>query len=186
MWGTLLNIRYRKLAFYTSLLLVAITLSACSKAPVPESIKPKASSSISQGSKAQSAELFKVYKTPTCGCCGIWVDHLNENGILTTVENMDSLDDVKKQFKLGAELQSCHTGVSSEGYFFEGHIPAKFIAQFLENPPEGAAGLTVPGMPIGSPGMEVGDRFSPYEILLVTNNGATKVYASISSAEEQF
>ena len=75
-------------------------------------------------------------------------------------------------------MQSCHTGVSADGYFFEGHIPAKFVTAFLANPPENAAGLAVPGMPAGSPGMEMGDRFNPYSVILVKKDGTTEVYAT--------
>jgi len=69
---------------------------------------------------------------------------------------------------------------------FEGHIPAKFVKQFLDNVPEGAAGLAVPGMPLGSPGMEVDDRFMAYDILLLKDDGTSEVYVSVASAEQQF
>ncbi len=171
-------------SFY--LFLVVLSLVSCSKSTAPESLTSVPSLENAIASKETVNAAITVFKSPSCGCCGIWVDHLQEEGIDTIVQDMDSLDDIKQQFKLGPELQSCHTGVSSDGYFFEGHIPAKFIRQFLQNPPEGAAGLTVPGMPIGSPGMEVGDRFNPYDVFLVKNDGTTKVFASISSAQEQF
>lgn len=129
---------------------------------------------------------LKVYKTPTCGCCGSWVTHIEKEGFKTEVFDQSSLQSLKKELGIPLQLQSCHTGVSEDGYFFEGHIPAKYIERFLQKPPEGALGLTVPGMPIGSPGMEVEDRFSPYDILLVKNDGSTQVFASIGSYEQQF
>ncbi|WP_369802079.1 DUF411 domain-containing protein [Microbulbifer sp. Q7] len=82
-------------------------------------------------------------------------------------------------------MQSCHTSVSADGYVFEGHIPAKLIRQFLRNPPAGARGLAVPAMPLGSPGMEVGDRFTPYKVLQLNRDGSTSVYANIDHFEQQ-
>lgn len=128
---------------------------------------------------------LEVYKSPTCGCCGKWVDHLEGEGFNPVIRNKNSLDSIKKKFKIPSELQSCHTGVSAEGYVFEGHIPAKFIQAFLSSPPDGAIGLAVPGMPLGSPGMEVGDRFSPYSIILIKSDGSQEVFTEVSSAEEQ-
>lgn len=132
------------------------------------------------------AIVLDVYKSPTCGCCGKWVSHIEEKGFEVEVHNHNSLDPVKKKLGIPSHLQSCHTGVSESGYFFEGHIPAKYITQFLSKPTEGAVGLAVPGMPAGSPGMEMGDQFSPYEILLVKSDGSTEVFARVSRYEEQF
>jgi hypothetical protein len=75
--------------------------------------------------------------------------------------------------------------VSSQGYAFEGHIPARYIHQFLANPPADGIGLTVPAMPVGSPGMEVGDKFMPYRVLLMKKDGSTEVFASVESAAQQ-
>ena len=129
---------------------------------------------------------IEVFKSPTCGCCDKWVSHIEGNGFAPTIRNRNSFDDIKKQFNIPANLQSCHTGVTSDGYFFEGHIPAKYIVAFIANPPEGAIGLAVPGMPAGSPGMEMGDRFPPYEVLLVKADGSTEPFATVSSLEEQY
>ena len=82
-------------------------------------------------------------------------------------------------------LRSCHTAVSSQGYAFEGHIPARDSHQFLANPPADGIGLTVPAMPVGSPGMEVGDKFMPYRVLLMKKDGSTEVFASVESAAQQ-
>jgi len=130
--------------------------------------------------------ILDVYKTPTCGCCNFWVSHLEKSEIKTRTHDYDSLHEVKERFGIGEDLVSCHTGVSKSGYFFEGHIPAKFIQEFLMNPPAGAKGLAVPGMPMGSPGMEMGDRFTPYSIFLVKNDGSVEVYAEIKSKEDQY
>ncbi|MGB2130858.1 MAG: DUF411 domain-containing protein, partial [Marinobacterium sp.] len=83
-------------------------------------------------------------------------------------------------------FQSCHTAVSESGYVFEGHVPARLVKQFLANPPEGALGLTAPGMPMGSPGMEMGSRFDPYQVLLMKQDGGYEVYANIERQSEQY
>jgi len=131
-------------------------------------------------------ELLRVYKSETCGCCGKWVEHMEANGFPSAIHHPEDLNAVKDEFGIAPALQSCHTAVSEEGYVFEGHIPAKFVKQFLDNVPEGAAGLAVPGMPLGSPGMEVDDRFMAYDILLLKDDGTSEVYVSVASAEQQF
>ena len=127
-----------------------------------------------------------VYKTPTCGCCKHWVTHLEENGFSVDTVDRPSLDDVKRQHGVTPRLSSCHTGVAGEGrYAFEGHVPAYLVARFLDDPPEGARGLTVPGMPVGSPGMEMGDRFRAYDVLLMKSDGSVEVYEAISEIGQQ-
>lgn len=167
-----------KTRYFSVIILAVFTLASCSKSAPPDSSSklPKEAQSI----------VFEVHKTPTCGCCSDWVKHLEENGFDTKVSDHRSLNAIKNKLNIHPDLQSCHTGVSPEGFFFEGHIPSKYIAQFLANPPEDTAGLSVPGMPVGSPGMEMGDRFSPYEILLVKQDGSTEVFAKIGTYEEQF
>ena len=90
------------------------------------------------------------------------------------------------QFRVFIYYQSCHTAVSQSGYVFEGHVPAKFIQQFLQNPPKNALGLAVPAMPLGAPGMEMGDRFLPYRIMLLNQNGSATLYATVNNAKEQY
>ena len=128
-----------------------------------------------------------VYMTRTCGCCGLWVDHAEENGFHTVITYMDQDELTMEKMDRGVSLrlQSCHTAVSSDGYVFEGHIPARVIHAFLDDVPEGAFGLAVPGMPIGSPGMEMGDRFEPYDVLLLQEDGSTGVYTHIAALSEQ-
>ena len=120
-----------------------------------------------------------VHKTPTCGCCKMWVKHMENNGFNMNTQDHQSLMTIKDKLKIEPQFRSCHTAVSSDGYFFEGHIPSKYVSQFLsENNPD-AIGLSVPGMPLGSPGMEVEDRFMPYDVLIHFKNGKTKVYAEV-------
>ena len=120
-----------------------------------------------------------VHKTPTCGCCKKWVDHMEENGFSITTEDHQSLTMIKDDLQIQPKFRSCHTGVSQEGYFFEGHVPSKYVVQFLSESTPGAIGLSVPGMPLGSPGMEVDNRFTPYDVLIHFQDGTSKVYAEI-------
>ena len=120
-----------------------------------------------------------VHKTPTCGCCKMWVNHMENNGFAINTQDHQSLLKIKDNLKIKPQFRSCHTAVSSEGYFFEGHIPGKYVSKFLkENNPK-AIGLSVPGMPLGSPGMEVEGRFTPYDVLIHFRDGTTKVYAEV-------
>ena len=120
-----------------------------------------------------------VHKTPTCGCCKMWVNHMENNGFAINTQDHQSLLKIKDNLKIEPQFRSCHTAVSSEGYFFEGHIPGKYVNKFLkENNPK-AIGLSVPGMPLGSPGMEVEGRFTPYDVLIHFRDGTTKVYAEV-------
>lgn len=128
---------------------------------------------------------LNVYKEPTCGCCVGWIEHMDERGYSSNIHHPRDIGKVKAGLGLKPEWTSCHTAVTQEGFVFEGHIPEKFIAQFLAAPPEGAMGLAVPGMPIGGPGMEMGNRFTPYDILLINKDGSHSVFASIKSAAEQ-
>lgn len=132
------------------------------------------------------AEMLTVYKSPSCGCCNKWVEHLETEGFKTAAEHAADLDALKDGYGISTNLRSCHTAVSSQGYVFEGHIPARYIRQFLTSPPADAIGLSVPGMPLGSPGMEVDDKFMPYQVLLIKNDGSTEVFASVERAVQQY
>jgi len=120
-----------------------------------------------------------IHKTPTCGCCKKWVKHLEANSFATMIKDHQNLQKVKEQHSIKPKYQSCHTAISQDGYVFEGHIPSKFIKQFLANPEADAIGLAVPGMPLGSPGMEVEGRFMPYDVLVLYKDGSSKVYAEV-------
>jgi hypothetical protein len=128
-----------------------------------------------ESASAQSLDdiTLNVYKEETCGCCVGWF-------------HPKDLYAVKDELGVLPKWQSCHTAISKEGYLFEGHIPAKFISQFLASPPENALGLAVPGMPMGSPGMEIGDRFNSYDVILMKKDGTSEVYATIKTQAEQY
>lgn len=114
-----------------------------------------------------------VYKSPTCGCCGNWVDHLEANGYEVTTVETEDLSPVKAEHGVRPEYASCHTALV-EGYVIEGHVPADVIDRLLRERPD-VAGLTVPGMPMGSPGME-GPRRDPYNVLTFDAAGNTTIY----------
>ena len=118
-----------------------------------------------------------VYKSPTCGCCRLWVDHARPilSGYDLRTVDMDDLSEIKSQAGVPSRLQSCHTVITGP-YVFEGHVPADLIKKFLVEKPK-ALGLAVPGMPMGSPGMDMGSAKQPYEVLLFDKAGATRVYA---------
>lgn len=108
------------------------------------------------------AESMTVYKSETCGCCQDWIDHVRAGGIEVQVVDVVQLNDKKRELGVPAQLASCHTGVVG-GYLIEGHVPVSDIQRLLRERPA-VTGLSVPGMPQGSPGMETG-RFDPYQVL---------------------
>lgn len=124
---------------------------------------------------AADLPVVDVYKSPSCGCCNEWIKHLEKNGFKVRAHNTDAV--VSHKYRLGVPpgYGSCHTAEVA-GYLVEGHVPAREIRRLLREKPR-ARGLTVPGMPIGSPGMEQGARRDPYEVLLVMPDGDTRVYA---------
>lgn len=132
-----------------------------------------------------SAINMTVYKDPNCGCCGKWIKHAEKNGFKASVEYPEDFNAVKNKHQVPPDMRSCHTTVIDD-YVFEGHIPSKYIQQFLANPPKGAVGLTVPGMPVGSPGMEYQNKFLPYKVFQINEDGITTVYADVTGKKEQF
>jgi len=120
---------------------------------------------------------IQVFKTPTCGCCGNWVKHLRTNGFEVAVKDVPDTGEYRLKYGVPEKLLSCHTGVV-EGYALEGHVPAAEIHRLLDERPR-AKGLAVPGMPMGSPGME-GSMSQAYSVVLFDSEGRTSVYKSYS------
>lgn len=123
---------------------------------------------------AATSTAVKVYKSPTCGCCTGWVDHMRAAGFAVTIEDTGNVA-ARSLLGIPARLGSCHTAEVG-GYAIEGHVPAADVKRLLAERPK-AAGLAVPGMPIGSPGMEMDGRRDRYEVLLVRRDGTTAVFA---------
>ena len=128
---------------------------------------------------ALSADPFVVHvtKTATCGCCAAWVEHIEEAGFDVVVRDVsnEALDAFKRGVGIAAHHRSCHTA-RVEDYVIEGHVGAREIARLLDERPD-ALGLAVPGMPLGSPGMDFGTRRQRYATLLLTRDGKERIFA---------
>lgn len=125
---------------------------------------------------ATSLPQVEVYKNPDCGCCGAWVDHLKAAGFQVKVHETPDTSAIRKRHGIPDEFGSCHTGVVA-GYALEGHVPAEDVKRLLARKPA-AAGLSVPGMPVGSPGMEMGSRKDAFQVLLIDKAGRSSVFAT--------
>lgn len=117
-----------------------------------------------------------VYKNPDCGCCAAWVDHLKAAGFPVKLHNTTDTITVRKRYGIPEAFGSCHTGVVA-GFALEGHVPAADVKRLLAQKPL-AAGLSVPDMPLGSPGMEMGSRKDPFQVLLIDKAGRPSVFAT--------
>jgi hypothetical protein len=130
-------------------------------------------------SYAETTPSIEVWKSATCQCCGKWVAHLEANGfaVKTNATDTATLDKIKRAAGIGEKLDACHTGKIG-GYVIEGHVPASDIKRLVAEHPD-AIGLTVPGMPLGSPGMEQEDsKTQAYDVLLIKKDGTTEIFAS--------
>jgi hypothetical protein len=128
------------------------------------------------GFSATEKPVITMWKSPTCGCCKDWADHLEKNGF-TVKTHTDGNDEIRKKLGMPIQFGSCHTALIG-GYAIEGHVPAKEIKRLLAEKPI-AIGLAVPAMPVGSPGMdgpEYKGRKDPYDVLLIGMNGKPSVY----------
>jgi hypothetical protein len=123
---------------------------------------------------AADAPLVTVYKDPSCGCCTKWVEHMRQNGFRVETHDTSGVDGVKDQAGVPGTTRSCHTGLVG-GYAIEGHVPADVVRRLLREHPADVAGLAVPGMVTGSPGME-GPAPRHYDVIAFTKDGRTSVY----------
>jgi hypothetical protein len=126
---------------------------------------------------AATAQTIEVWKTASCSCCSAWVEHLAQNGFSPKAVNVTAseLAAIKTRAGLPSQHQSCHTA-KVDGYLIEGHVPAEDVKRLLAERPD-ALGISVPGMPIGSPGMESGGHNEAYEVVLIRRDGGTEVFA---------
>ncbi|PHR68248.1 MAG: metal-binding protein [Alcanivorax sp.] len=147
-------------------------MAACGEEATAPAEPPSAGQPAAQ--VAATDKVLEVYKSPTCGCCGAWVEHMEANGYAVNVHEQQNLQSIKEKAGILPGQGSCHTAFI-DGYAIEGHVPAADVDRLLEERPEGK-GLTVPGMPVGSPGMEMGDRKDAYDVLLFDENG-TEVFS---------
>ena len=132
--------------------------------------------------RAAQATPVEIWKDPSCGCCHDWITHMEANGFHFTIHDTGN-NAVRARLGLPQKLGSCHTALVG-GYLIEGHVPASDVRALLQQKPK-ALGLAVPGMPVGSPGMDgpaYGNRRDPYDVLLVARNGSTRVFKSYHQA----
>ena len=156
-----------------SLLAIVAGLSACA----PTTGAPVAVvAAVEQSAEVHGLPVALVHKSPTCGCCGLWVDHLKEAGFQVEVRNSEDVMPVKQRLGVPYGKGSCHTAEIAD-YFIEGHVPAEDIKRLLAEKPD-AKGLVLPGMPMGSPGMEGPEGTArPYTVELVGRDGTTSSFS---------
>jgi hypothetical protein len=155
---------------------LALTLTACERR---DAASIGSSGTAAGGPPAAGASTpiqAEVWKTPTCGCCKAWVMHLQASGFSVVAHDVGDTSAMRSQLGMPAKLASCHTARIG-GYAIEGHVPAADVKRLLSEKPH-AIGLSVPGMPVGSPGMEQGDQRDKYAVLLVLHDGETRIYQS--------
>lgn len=161
----------KKLALYTGVAAIVIGAGATTLAlQADESAQPS-------GALAQSGETgqaITIYKSPNCGCCQSWAEHLAANGFDTRIVETDNLNEIKQQHGVPRDMASCHTALIGD-LVIEGHVPANDILAYLENPNFNTIGLSVPGMPHGTPGMETG-RKDNYQVIAFNANGQQRVF----------
>jgi|GEM_PF-553824 len=126
-------------------------------------------------SGAETTPLVTVYKSPSCGCCRAWVSHMRSSGFKVEVFNVRDVTPYKRVNGVTPELMSCHTAIV-DGYIVEGHVPAADVYRLLQQRPA-VKGIAVPGMPVGSPGMEMGSRKDPYSVISFDEAGKTSIFA---------
>jgi len=135
--------------------------------------KPATPAKAAQPARATVPPTVTVNKSPLCGCCQFWVEYLEKNNFKVVVHDRDDMTPVKRRLEVPQNLASCHTA-TVDGYVIEGHVPAASITKLLKERPA-VSGIAVPGMPIGSPGME-GPNPESYEVIAYKRNGERKVF----------
>ncbi len=125
---------------------------------------------------AAEPDKVEVYKTATCGCCGLWVEHMKKSGFAVEIHNVRNVSPFRERFGVPDSMASCHTAVVG-GYAIEGHVPAADVKRLLREKPK-AAGIAVPGMAQGSPGMEQGSSKDAYNVVLFNASGQTTVFSA--------
>ena len=159
-------------------LALALVLAAAPAALVAQSTPPAAARrtppAAPRAVAAQTPTRIVVYKTPTCGCCGKWIDYMRANGFTVEVHDQNDLTQLKRTAGVSEANASCHTGQIG-GYVVEGHVPVEAIRRMLRERPQ-IVGLAVPGMIVGTPGMEQGNQRPPYDVVAIGRDGRTSVY----------
>lgn len=151
--------------------------AAAAAASAPAAAAPAPVTPVSSHAVGVTDTMMTVYKRADCGCCGKWVEHIEQHGFHVDARNVEDVWPIKEQLGVPERLGSCHTAVIA-GYVVEGHVPADIIRKMLRERPQ-IAGIAVAGMPIGSPGMEGdGSRRDRYDVIAIGRDGSTSVYAT--------
>jgi hypothetical protein len=154
----------------------SIGISACAS---PSHISSNSQQSAVVAELPPEALQVVSFRSPTCGCCAGWVEHMRNQGFQVEDNVVEDMEAIKREHNIPTDLASCHTAIVN-GYIVEGHIPAADVQRLLTEQPD-VAGIAVPGMPIGSPGMESGDMRQPYAVYTFTEDGAVEVFQEHSS-----
>ena len=169
---------------YIPILTAALLIMGCSDVPEPRADANGTAAAAEQVASGLASDAdVVVYKSPTCGCCTGWIEHLREAGYSVETVDMTAYADlqaVKGSQGVPSDLGSCHTAVI-DGYTVEGHVPGDVIARLLQERPE-IKGIAVPGMPIGSPGME-GPNPQPYQVIAFTADGQRSVFETVDPTQ---
>lgn len=161
----------KKLALYTGVAAIVIGAGATTLAiQADESAQP----SVALAESGETGQAITIYKSPNCGCCQSWAEHLAANGFETRIVETDSLNDIKQEYDVPRDMASCHTALIGD-LVIEGHVPANDILAYLEDPQFDTVGLSVPGMPHGTPGMDTG-RKDDYQVIAFNANGKQGVF----------
>ncbi len=131
---------------------------------------------INMPTQAEQATAITVYRSPACSCCGKWIEHLKQNNFVIKEIMSDDMKAIKKQHGVSDDMASCHTALV-DGYVIEGHVPADDIKALLATKPK-VVGIAVPQMPNGTPGMEMGDKKDPYNVMSFDKNNQYQVFKS--------
>ncbi len=159
--------------------LAALMMSAaCARDPDATSTTASTQQLATPTAMADTPPAMVVHKTPSCGCCGLWIEHMRQAGFTVEVRDTDDLAPIKAGLGVPYGKGSCHTA-EIDGYVIEGHVPAEDVRRLLTERPK-ARGLVLPGMPLGSPGMEMPDgRVQSYTVELVEEDGSTSTFRRV-------
>ena len=160
-----------------SLAATSLVLAGCTAAEDSRMSTASSPEDVAIAQAALASEIT-VFRSPTCGCCGQWIEHAKAAGFQVKDEVTEDMDAIKQRYGVPQSLTSCHTTVVGD-YVVEGHIPAEDVQKLLTEKPD-IAGIAVPGMPIGSPGMESGDYTEPYTVFSFTESGEIDAFAEHS------
>jgi hypothetical protein len=156
---------------------LVLGLAACAKSPPTNAANDAAAATPTSAASAADTTLPHIvaFKSPTCGCCELWVEHMRAAGFQVEVKDTQDMGAIKAEAGVPVGQGSCHTAKVGK-YYLEGHVPAVDVKRLLAEGPD-ARGLIVPGMVPGSPGMEQGGVTKPYDVLLLAKDGSTTVYS---------